>query len=183
MVKERKHITKTQFWIGVIVIAIIILALFYYADLYDRLTVQEESFVENPIISPDHPLRYQTEFCASKLTDLAHEIHFLEKDIKEEEEIFESEIKVSPEEVIIIEQRELTVIKEEFDEYKSLCDQFDKQPTDQLCNQFLEEAKHNLELAQENAQLADSKGVLESSLHDLRKAKRIYVNLQQMCSI
>ena len=65
-----------------------------------------------------------------------------------------------------------------------MCDQFDIKPTKELCVQFLDEANNNLELVRENAEALESKGILEQiqiHLHDLRKADRIYENLQVKC--
>ena len=86
--------------------------------------------------------------------------------------------------VIQIEQREIPKVKAEFDRYKEMCDQFDINPTEELCTQFLDEANNNLELVRENAEALESKGIIEQirmQLHDLRKAERVYENLQIRC--
>lgn len=184
MAKKIKQITKTQFSMGVTIVIILAIGLLYFGAIEDRFRVKEmDGFVENPIISPNHPLIYKTEFCASRLTDLAHEIHFIEQNIEEENALFKEEL-VEGGNVIAIEQRELDVIQAEFDEYKGLCNQFDQEPTLGLCSQFLEEARHQLELVQENTKTAESKGIIEQldiSSRALRKAKRIYEGLNIKC--
>lgn len=66
-----------------------------------------------------------------------------------------------------------------------MCYQFDKEPTKELCDSFLKEAEHKLELAQENAKSSEAKGIIERlqlSFYDLRKTKRIYNGLQKQCA-
>jgi hypothetical protein len=187
MVKKIKQITKTQFHLGIVVIILLFIGLLCFSIINNRFRVKEDStFVKNALTSPKHPLSYKTEFCASKLTDLAYEIHFLEKDISEQEQLIEKDGSLLKDEraVIEIEQREMSAVRKEFDEYRILCRQFDESPTPELCGQFLEEAKHYLDLAQENAKAEESKGIIELSLlsfHDLGKSKRIYEGIQTKC--
>jgi geranylgeranyl pyrophosphate synthase len=111
-------------------------------------------------------LVYGTEFCANKLSNLAHDIHFIERDIKEEKELMKKESAVAKEEekVIAIEQEELNKLKSEFQKYKDLCDEFDQNPTEELCSQFLKDAKYDLELLPKDS-----------------RANRIYNNLVKIC--
>ena len=187
MSKKIKQITETQFRMGIAIIIILFVVLFYYAVLHDRLQVREsDRFLENRIISPDHPLSYETEFCASKLTNLAHEIHFIGQEVEQQKNLVEIDdpIEEGEKKIIKIEQREITEVKAEFERYKDMCDQFDINPTKELCNQFLDEANNKLELVRENAEALKSKGILDQiqiQLYDLRKADRIYENLQVKC--
>lgn len=167
MAKSFRQITETQFKIGIAVIIILFIGLLYYAVIEDRLQVRESDvlFVEDSLIK-NQPLVYKTEFCANKLSNLAHEIHFFERDIKEETELIkrESTILDKEQKVLEIEQEELNELKSEFEKYKKLCDEFDQKPTKDLCNQFLKEAKQGLESAPED-----------------KKAARIYKNLLKEC--
>lgn len=186
MVKKR-GLKGSHFTVGIIGLVVVIIVLFSIVALNRRFAVTEgEGIVDNPIIAPGEPLSYKTEFCANKLTDLAHEIHFLEKDIARQKSI-EEELMLLPEmegEVISIEQREISIIRDEFDEYKGLCDQLDKEPTADLCERFIDEAKQELDLAQENAAELENKSFLERlepHAHNLRTSQRVYLGLKEHC--
>ena len=102
-----------------------------------------------------------------------------EKLITRDSPVFEEK-----ENVIKIEQQELNELKQNFYISKQKCDKFDKEPNINLCDQFLNEAKHSLEMAQESGDSAKSKGFLERielSIPNLRKAERIYNNLKIKC--
>ncbi len=187
MAKKTKSITNNPFTSGLIIVLIIIFILISISEIHKRFAVREsDDFVKNPIITPGTTLAYNTEFCANKLSDLAHEIHFLEKDIKQQEKI-EEDLMMLPElegEVIKIEQREISVIRDEFNTYKKLCDQLDKTPTNELCSRFLQEAKQDLTLAQQNAKALANESFFEKlgpHAHNLRKTQRVYSGLQEQC--
>jgi len=170
--------------IAVVVAILIFSALIYFSINYTIHSVHENSLVGTPFISPDQALEYQTEFCANKLTELVHEAHFFEKDISVGKEFSEKDNLIQGEEseVIFIEQRELEKVKEEFESYRLLCDEFDEQPTEELCKQFLSESNADLEISQQNVE--SSKGILSwiaTSHKDLRRSKRIYNELNEMC--
>jgi hypothetical protein len=183
MIKQKNSL---KFKISVVVAILLFSALIYFSINYSIHEVHEDTFAETPLISPNQALEYKTEFCANKLTALIHETHFFEKDISAGEEIKEKDTLIQKEEieVISLEQRELEEVKEEFESYKLICDDFDEQPTKELCEQFLTEAKADLELAQQNAESSD--GVLswiETSHKNLRRANRIYNELNKTCQI
>ncbi|MFQ5621723.1 MAG: hypothetical protein ACE5FT_07880, partial [Candidatus Nanoarchaeia archaeon] len=183
-----KKLTKKQFNMRLIVSILLVIGLIYFMAVQDIYGVSEDGlFVEHSIISPKHPINYNTEFCAGKLSDLAHEIHFLEEDIGEQEDILRKFGKQIHEElnVIQLEQREKEAIREEFDEYRLLCDQFDKKPTPELCNRFLNESAQHLEVTIESLKALQSRDLLdelELVFHDSRKAIRIYKNLRAVCA-
>ena len=167
MAKDFRQITETQFKIGIAVIIILFIGLLYYAVIEDRFRVSESDvpFVEDSLIK-NQPLVYKTEFCAKKLSNLAHEVHFFERDIKEGTELIKkgSTILDKEQKVLEIEQEELSELKSEFENHKKLCDEFDQKPTIELCNQFLKEAKNNL-----------------GSVPEDTRAVRIYKNLLKEC--
>jgi len=181
---KKKEFTKTQIKIVSFVVVLLFVVLIYFAINYDIHEVQEDSLAETSLISPNQALEYNTEFCANKLTELIYEVHFFEKDIFVGEEISEKNILVQNEEkeIISIEKRELEEVKEEFENYKRLCDEFDVQPTGELCKQFLAEAKVNLERSQQNLESSDSiLSWMEISHKELRRANRIYNELNDEC--
>ncbi len=187
MVKKTKSLNNKKFVLGALAVIVILFALFQFISLTERFDVIEsEHFTETHLIPSGEYLSYNTEFCASKLSDLAHEFHFLEKDMAQQEKIKE-QLKMLLEmedEVIEIEQRELSIIREEFDTYKVLCDRFDQRPTAESCNRFIQEAGSELDLAQQNTQAAvDDRFLekLEQNTQDIRKANRIYEGLQEYC--
>lgn len=187
MKQKIKPLTGIKFYMVVIFAVLIFSMLFYYAVMKDRYRVKETNgFTENPIITSGQTLNYKTEFCASKLSDLAQEFHFLEREITEQKDVmpdYDNEFSEEEENIISIEQREIPIIKEEFYIYQKLCDQFDINPSIELCTQFIEEAKHQLEISQESTNSAKSKGIrkIEISHYDLRKTNRIYDNLKVIC--
>lgn len=56
----------------------------------------------------------------------------------------EKRIQKQEEEVIKIKQRELQTVKQEFETHMKIYDQFDENPTPELCATFLQEAKEHL---------------------------------------
>ncbi len=186
MAKKRRRVTDFHFNMGLIVIIIAIIILIYFITINnERFIVHDEPYSGTQIIPPDDYLSYKTEFCANKITQLIHEIHFLEKDMTLQKKILQGDEIISKEEgkIIEVEQREIKEVKQEIEEYKELCKQFDEQPTLQLCNQFLQEARRNFELAQKNAEVARNIIVwAKISMNNLRQAKRIYKELQYECA-
>lgn len=176
-----------KFKIGITLAILIFIAVSYFTIKSDRLTVNEgNGFIQDPVLPSNSLITYKTEFCASRLTDLAHELHFLKREVDKQETIIgeDTDILEQEQSVIEIEQREIAEVQDEFDKYTELCTQFDQQPTKELCNLFTNEAQESLDLAQENALDTESKGLAEwikITLHDLRKAKRIYNDLQTIC--
>jgi hypothetical protein len=167
MIKKIRQIIETKFKIIIVIMTALFVVLLYYGIMHDRFQVHESNgiFAENQLIK-NQPLVYGTEFCANKLSNLAHDIHFIERDIKEEKELMKKESAVAKEEekVIAIEQEELNKLKSEFQKYKDLCDEFDQNPTEELCSQFLKDAKYDLELLPKDS-----------------RANRIYNNLVKIC--
>lgn len=166
MVKKSRKITETQFKLGIAVAVVLFIGLFYYAITSDRLQVHESDFLLGEDTLTKQPLSYKTEFCANRLSNLAHEIHFFEGDIAKETEIIKKEgtILNKEETIIELEQVELSELKSQFEKYKKSCDEFDENPTTELCNKFLEEAKQNLDLSPKD-----------------RTVARIYRNLIKKC--
>jgi len=121
MSKKKRQITDFQFKVGLVVGTLLVVALLYFAFIQDRFTVREDGIGQEPLIK-DH-LSYETEFCANRLTELAHEVHFLEKEITSEKEMLGEEelIQKQEEKVITNEQWELQEIKDEFEVYTSKC--------------------------------------------------------------
>ena len=84
--------------------------------------------------------------------------------------------------VVQIEQREITDIRTEFDKYLEMCDEFDKNPSSELCSKFLNESKQKLIIAQENAEDSKATDWFKYNIHDIRQAQRIYKGIQEKCS-
>jgi hypothetical protein len=163
--------------------AILLGALFYFSVLEDLLSVKDTS-AGTSLLATNRPVYYSNEFCASRLTDLIHEYHFLESDIRKEEELLGGEeiLSANESEVIKIEQRELKIIEKEFFRYKSLCDSFEENPTPELCSMFLEETSTILERAKQNAENAmDTVSWIKYALKDLQKAQRMYNGIKAIC--
>jgi len=179
---KKRQITDLQFKAGLVIVVLLVFALFYFAFVQDRFTVKEDGVGQEPLIK-DH-LSYETEFCANRLTELAHEVHFLEKEIKSEKEILGEEELVQEQEqkVIQIEQRELQEVKTEFENYESMCDQFDVNPTTELCATFLQEAKDHLDVAQKNADKSTGVEHIGIVIKELRNAHRIYEGMEEVCA-
>ena len=182
MSKKERRITDLQFKIGIAVIVLLIIGLFYFGFLEDRLIVKEGDPGEQLLVK-DH-LSYKTEFCANRLTELAHEVHFLEEKIETEREILGEEqiLKEEEQTIIQIEQRELQEVKEEFEKYESMCNQFDENVTDEFCVIFLQEAKDHFELTQKNADESTGLKHVEITIKNLRNAHRIYKGMQEVCN-
>lgn len=86
---KKRQITDFQFKTGLVIIVLLITTLFYFAFVQERFTVQEEAVTQKPLIK-DH-LSYETEFYANRLTELAHEVHFLERGVSSEKEVLGEE--------------------------------------------------------------------------------------------
>jgi len=181
MSKKKRQITDLQFKVSLVIVVLLVFVVFYFAFVEDRFTVSEENLGEQPLIK-DH-LTYKTEFCANRLTELAHEVHFLEREIKSEKDILGDEalVKEQEQKVIQIEQRELQEVKAEFESYESKCDQFDENPTTEICATFLQEAKDHLNIAQKNADESTGLEHFEITIKELRNAHRIYEGMQEVC--
>ena len=179
MSKKKRQITDLQFKAGILVAILLIVGLFYFAFIQERFVVKQDN-LEEALLVKDH-LSYETEFCANKLTELTHEAHFLQKISTEKTVLGEELVPKQDAEVIIIEQRELQEINEEFNSYKLMCDQFDENPTAELCTIFLEDAKSYFELAQKNADETTGIEHFEILIKELRNSKRIYEGLQEVC--
>ncbi|MBU1704456.1 MAG: hypothetical protein KJ922_03760, partial [Nanoarchaeota archaeon] len=84
MVKRTKAKPKNTHYLIIAVSAVVIALLIYTSITTDRLQVQEYDgyFVGTPLISQGETLIYNNEFCANKLTGLAHEVHFIENDLQ-----------------------------------------------------------------------------------------------------
>jgi len=182
MSKKKRQITDLQFKAGILIIIVLIMALFYFAFMQERFAVRENSIGQEPLIK--NHLDYETEFCANRLTRLVNEIHFLQKETKTEENILGEEVILQEQETkgITTEQRELQEVNVEFETYKAMCDQFDENPTAELCTAFLQEAKDYYEVAQKNAEDTIGLQHVEILIKDLREAKRIYAELQDVCA-
>jgi hypothetical protein len=181
--KKKIELTDLQFGFSILVIILLIIGLVYFAVLQDRFKVIEGGIGQDSFIKDN--LDYNTEFCANRLTELAHEAHFLQKDINSKEEILgQEELVLSQEQdVIQIEQRELKEIQNEFEKYINLCDEFDKKPTKKTCTIFLQESNAKLDLAQKSADQTTGIEHFEIILKNLRNANRIYDGLQNICNI
>ncbi len=182
MSKKKRQITNLQFKITIGIFLFLIIALFYLGFIENRFMVKED-WVGQELLTKDH-LSYDTEFCANKLTQLVHEFHFLDMDIKSEKAQLGTEelLKEQEKEVIQIEQRELNEVKEEFYDYVKLCDEFDNNPTFEICDVFLQEAKDDLDVAQKNADESTGIKHIKITIKSLRNANRIYKGLKVACS-
>ncbi|PIN87415.1 hypothetical protein COV12_04145 [Candidatus Woesearchaeota archaeon CG10_big_fil_rev_8_21_14_0_10_32_24] len=181
MLKKKRQITDFQFKLGLTILILLIIIIFYFVFVAERFTIKEDSIGQEPLL--EKQISYNTEFCANRLTELAHEIHFLEKEIISEKEILGAEglVKDQEQKVITIEQRELQEVKDEFEKYKSICDQFDENPTSEICVTFLQEAKDKLDIAQKNVDESTGLKHIEITLKELRNTKRIYEGMNNIC--
>jgi len=180
MSKKERRITDFQFKAGIVILLIV--GLFYFGFMQERFIVSADN-LDEALLVKDH-LSYKTEFCANRLTELSHEIYFLQKTISKEELVLGEEkiLQEQEQEVLVIEQRELQDVNAEFNSYKLMCDQFDESPTEEFCIAFLEEAKTSLELSQKNADSTTGLEHLGIVVKDLRNAHRIYEGLQEVCN-
>lgn len=166
----------------IIILIVVILALIFFGAREEPYLVKDDPLAENRMLEQN--LEYSTQFCAQKLNLLLEEIHFIESEITSEEDILvDKTIEQQEEKVIAIEKRELQEVKDEFNEYKEKCDEFEISRDLETCTQFLEESKRIVDTFQEQV---DQKGFFEGMdirFKDLRIAKNSYAEMKRICAV
>ena len=179
---QRRKLTKF-FPLAILIITGIILVLFFYfAFREDPYFVKESKLVQNPILKQE--LTYQTKFCASQLTLLLNEIHFIEKEISGEEKVLGGEKAVQTEEakLLPLKKIELQKVTDKFNNYKKACDSFDLKPTLEVCQKFLLDSQQYITQWQQKSQNSSFWTKLKIIVGELRKAKNIHKELQKRCA-
>ena len=170
--KNKREISESTFRISIAVFFILCVALVYFAAVKERYVFREDS---------RDTITFNNEFCTNKLTELKQEVDYFDESIQTEQNLADSSIAKDINNIVKIEKRDKTMAQKEFDNYFDMCIEFEKNPTEELCNLFIEDAKLELDAALNKS--ASSDEILSSVFQkDLRKAKRIYFGLLEKCS-
>lgn len=169
LMKKKKQITEKQFKKGLFILVIVIIFIFYMANIEERYMVSKDLPSKN---HKDH-LKYKTEFCANKLTELAHEIEFLKGETAQNlDEEFQQKMTI-----------QIKNIENEFTSYSMLCNQLDANPDSKICDAFIKEAELDLEVAQAHANQTKGLEHFEIVIKQLGKSSRIYKGLKNYCDL